>query len=78
MKLPKPRPFDCAVCGATIGPRRLHLFIGIEVVCMGCCGTGAAHDLTDCPVGWHDGWDHSRPCSDRLTATVVADKEATP
>lgn len=71
MKIPKPTPFDCAVCGRTIGPRRLHIFIGRSVVCMDCAGTTAAHDLSGCPVDWHDAWDHGYPASDRLTATAV-------
>lgn len=68
----RPRAFDCAVCHRVIRPRRLHLIVGSSVVCMGCAGTTAAHDLTGCPIDWHDGWDHGRPCADRLTATVVS------
>lgn len=75
MKLPKTMPFDCAACHQAIRPRRLHLIIAGHVVCGDCAGTTAAHGLTGCSVDWHDGWDHSRPCSDRLTATVVADTE---
>lgn len=71
MRLPKPTPFDCAVCTRTIRARRLHLFVGKSVVCMDCAGMTAAHDLSGCPIDWHDGWDHGRPVTDRLTATVV-------
>lgn len=67
----RPRAFDCAVCCKRIRPRRLHLIVGSSVVCMGCAGTSSAHDLAGCPIGWHDGWDHGRPCSDRRTADLV-------
>lgn len=59
-------PFDCAECGRCIGEMSSH-YAGNEegcdiakVVCRRCDGRIAHRALyPDCPVMWHDLWDHN-------------------
>ena len=63
--------FTCGVCSHPIGRDAPHMRIYNTVVCLTCTGTRAAHNITACPVNWHDGWDHTTHVTDRDTARVL-------
>jgi hypothetical protein len=55
--------FDCAACGRRIGKTAGHnLTDDGRVLCGRCLGTRRLHArlYPDCPVAWHDLFDHAR------------------
>lgn len=90
-------PFNCVVCRRRIGANRLHLMLGQEgdltadrvlhSDCVGSCRTTPrilhAKFYPECPVGWHDLYDHALLlAADRLAARWAvlqqAETELTP
>lgn len=56
--------FACAVCGRQIAKRRSHILTDTDVIVCSRCAVDHgrdAHSVThpDCPVEWHDLFDHS-------------------
>jgi hypothetical protein len=54
-------PFDCDICRRRIGANTTHLITENGVVChVGCAERRTTHDAVypDCPLRWHDLWDH--------------------
>jgi hypothetical protein len=78
--------FDCVVCQRRIGPQRTHYITETnKVVCGDCCvftmkSTTPAHAqlYPDCPVDWHDLWDHQfMHATSRAGARWWLDKQET-
>lgn len=70
-------PFDCAVCGRRIGKRTTHIVTETDVVCCIRCvfdRSKAAHAVAypDCPMAWHDMYDHQHSHATRAGARWVA------
>jgi hypothetical protein len=59
-------PFDCAICHRRIGSRQTHYVTELHAVIGPCCAFGRKSTIPahaqlhpDCPVPWHDLWDHA-------------------
>jgi hypothetical protein len=69
---------SCSVCGRRIGLHGAHFLFEDTVLMCGRCtrwpkGSGPvqAERYPDCPVGWHDMWDHFRGSATRAAAWFV-------
>jgi hypothetical protein len=54
-------PHDCSACGHRIGKRRFHCIVdNTHVLCGRCMNQRHLHAkyYPDCPVAWHDMYDH--------------------
>ena len=70
------QPIDCAGCGRQIAARRFHGMTGDGlpgVYCIRCMGQSGMHArlYPDCPVSWHDCWDHPVKFCTRAAAHLL-------
>ncbi len=74
--MPAAEPFDCAVCGRRIGKTNTHYITETRKVLCPRCSVYAMKSTTpahaqlypDCPVAWHDLWDHTFTSATRAGA----------
>lgn len=72
-------PLDCHACGRRIGRDRRHSIVrGSFVLCMACMEIKNLHAVyhPDCPVPWHDMFDHGSILATRGGANRVLDEQA--
>jgi hypothetical protein len=71
----------CDQCGKRIGRRRLHCVLGdgARLLCSRCLSRRELHAVyyPDCPVRWHDMYDHGLSFATRAAAWFVLDNPET-
>lgn len=71
-------PYDCHNCRRRIGARRKHLIIRERhVICTGCMNDPKLHATyhPDCPIPWHDMYDHGIHLATRAGARWTLTKQ---
>lgn len=71
---------NCARCGRRIGKNRTHLVIATAVYCLDCSEQRDTHTVAypDCPIAWHDVYDHGAMFATRARRLVRARRDAQP